>query len=387
MADRLVLHTRVVTGSGGGPDKTILNSPRFLRDEGYPMLCVYMRPPGDPYFPELERRAAAWEAPLLAVDDNGPLDWKLYHRLLAICEEHRPAIWHGHDYKSNLLGLLVARRFPMALVTTVHGWVKHTWKTPLYYAIDRLCLPHYEAVICVSEDLVEQVGKLGVPADRLFHVANAIDTEDFQRHCPRADVKERLGTPPERVLIGAIGRLSDEKRFDLLIRSVARLIGEGRDVALWIAGEGDQQPVLANLIRELGVAERVRLLGFRSDTKELYEAMDLFALSSVREGLPNVLLEAMAMEAPVLATRIAGIPHLVDDGVTGLLVEPDDLEGLTDGLRRMLDDEGLRRDLARAARRRIEERHSFRARMNKIRAIYEKTMQRREGNASHAAEH
>ena len=90
------------------------------------------------------------------IDDRGPLDFSLVKRFVKLCREQRVAIWHGHDYKSNLLGLLVRPHWPMRLVTTVHGWVKFTWKTPLYYAIDRLCLPRYERVICVSDDLAEQ---------------------------------------------------------------------------------------------------------------------------------------------------------------------------------------------------------------------------------------
>ena len=101
------------------------------------------------------------------------------------------------------------------------------------------------------------------------------------------------------------------------------------DIALVIVGEGDQQASLQALIAELGQQERIRLLGYRSDVMDWYEAMDIFALSSFREGLPNVLLEALALEVPVVATRIAGIPRLIRDGDNGLLIEPGKLEDLT----------------------------------------------------------
>src|SRR5205807_10582326 len=96
-----VLDTRVVTGAGGGPDKTILNSPRFLASAGYRMLCAYMHPPGDPGFEQLRAKAKFWQAPLLSVPDRGPLDWKVAVELLNICRRERVTIWHGHDYKSN----------------------------------------------------------------------------------------------------------------------------------------------------------------------------------------------------------------------------------------------------------------------------------------------
>src|SRR5436309_734703 len=105
---RVVLETRVVKGSGGGPDKTILNSPRFLHAAGYDTLCAYMHPPRDPGFEQLRRKAMRWNAPLLSIPDHGPLDWTIIPRLLSICRRNKVAIWHGHDYKSNLLGLLLS---------------------------------------------------------------------------------------------------------------------------------------------------------------------------------------------------------------------------------------------------------------------------------------
>src|SRR5262245_25672385 len=136
----VVLDTRVVSGSGGGPDKTILNSPRFLTPMGYRMLCAYMHPPGDPGFEQLRREAEPWRAPLLSVHDRGPLDWRVASAMLRICRREKVAVWHGHDYKSNALGLLLRPFWRMKLVTTVHGWVHETRRTPLYYAVDRLSL-------------------------------------------------------------------------------------------------------------------------------------------------------------------------------------------------------------------------------------------------------
>src|SRR6516162_7393369 len=162
----VVLDARVVSGSGGGPDKTILNQPRFLAPVGYLNLCAYMHPPGDPGFEQLRSKARTWQAPLVAVPDRGPWDVRVISSLLRVCRRQRVCIWHGHDYKSNVLGLLLRRFWPMRLVTTVHGWVKHTRRTPLYYGLDRFCLRRYEKVFCVSNDLYEDCLARGVPEDR-----------------------------------------------------------------------------------------------------------------------------------------------------------------------------------------------------------------------------
>jgi glycosyltransferase involved in cell wall biosynthesis len=371
----VVLDTRVVAGSGGGPDKTILNSPRFLA-AGYRNLCAYMHPPGDPGFEQLRHKARAWQAPLLSVPDRGPWDWRVVAHLLRICRRERVAIWHGHDYKSNALGLLVRLFWPMRLVTTVHGWVHQTRRTPLYYGLDRLCLPYYETVICVSEDLHQRCRACGVPPARCVLIENAIDTEEFARRRGIAEAKQHLGLSPQRLLVGAIGRLSAEKGFDLLIRSADQLLKAGVDMELFLVGEGDQMPLLRELVRSLGREDRIRLLGYRPDIREVYEALDVYALSSLREGLPNVLLEALALEVPVVATRIAGVPRLIRDGENGLLVEPGSAEALTRALARLLGDAGLREQLRRAGRDTVEQGYSFARRMDKVRALYDNLLGR-----------
>jgi glycosyltransferase involved in cell wall biosynthesis len=366
-----VLHTRVVTGSGGGPEKTILNSPRYLAGNGYRAVCAYMHPPGDPGFDDVRQKAREWQAPLYSVHDRGPWDMRVVGDFLNICRRERVAIWHGHDYKSNALGLLLRPLWPMRLVTTVHGWVKQTARTPLYYGIDRLCLRHYERVICVANDLHARCLACGVPPSRCEFVENAIDEEQYSRRHSVDLAKTRCGFTPGRLLIGAVGRLSAEKGFDCLIHAADRLLKSGLDAELIIVGDGDERPRLQSLVDELGCADRVHVLGYRNDTIELYEAMDVFALSSLREGLPNVVLEAMAIEVPVVATRVAGIPRLIQPEENGLLVEAGDADALAGALSRLLTDANLRLRLGRAGRRTVESHYTFTARMQKICAIYD----------------
>jgi glycosyltransferase involved in cell wall biosynthesis len=367
----VVFDVRVVSGTGGGPEKTILNSPRFFAGEGYRMLCAYLHPPHDPGFEQLRLKARQWEAPLLSVPDRGPWDWAVFGELLRICRRERVAIWHGHDYKSNFIGLVLRRFWPMRLVTTVHGWVKHTRRTPLYYWIDRLCLPRYELVICVSSDLVEESLACGTPPERCVLIENGIDLEAYSRRQGVAEAKRQFGVAPETFLVVSVGRLSEEKGFETLIRAVARLQREGMGVALRIAGEGDLRPRLEALIAELGCEGRVGLVGYQADPLALYEAADAFALASLREGLPNVLLESLAVGAPAVATRVAGIPKLIEDGHNGLLVEPGSEGALAEALRRLHADAGLRERLRQAGRHTVATRYSFAERIRKISQLYD----------------
>jgi glycosyltransferase involved in cell wall biosynthesis len=369
----LVLHVRGVTGNGGGPEKTILNSARFLLPLGYNCICAYMHPPADSGFENLQQRARIAEAKLVSIPDRGAWDWRVLSQLIRYCRQQQVAVWHGHDYKSNALGLIARRFWPMKLVTTVHGWVQHTSRTPLYYAIDRRCLPRYDEVICVSDDLHQSSLDCGVAAAHCHLIQNAIDVDNFRRE-GQGHVSSQSADRP--LILGAMGRLAAEKGFDLLIRAVAELNTEGTPCQLQIAGEGDQLVSLEQLVRELNCQPNVRLLGQVDDIKAFYGGLDLFVLSSLREGLPNVLLEAMAMEVPVVATRIAGIPRLIDSNVNGVLVEPQSISELKRGIRDLAGSRDKRDQLAIAGRRTIEDRFSFQHRMEKVAAVYDNLLRR-----------
>lgn len=365
-----VLHTRVVTGTGGGPEKTILNSPRFLEQYGIDCACLFMRPPGDPGFATLERKAATTGAEIIGIDDRGPFDWRVVRDCIRICRDRHVAVWHAHDYKSNALGLLVRQFHHMHLVTTAHGWVRFTSRTPLYYKIDRFCMKRYEKIICVSQDLHDRCVESGVPIARLHQINNAIVLEDYSTALPSLTDKARFGFDSQRFLIGAVGRLSEEKGFHHLINVVSRLIHAGHSIGLIIAGEGQLRDQLQQQINELNAQEHIRLCGFLPDPGHLYRAIDLFVLSSLREGLPNVVLEAMASQRAVVATNCNGIPKLIQHQQNGLIVPIDNENALHDAVQRCVLSEDLRNHLADAGRQTIEQRFCFDRRMKKIIDVY-----------------
>jgi glycosyltransferase involved in cell wall biosynthesis len=372
----MVLHVRVVTGRGGGPEKTILNSPRYLRRLGYDSKLAYLHPPNDPGFDNIRQRGKELEADVLSVPDRGPFDLAVVSRLVKICREENVSIWHGHDYKSNLLGLLVRMFWRCELVSTVHGWGVLSGRMPFYNRLDRFGLRFFRKTICVSDDLRERCIASGVPENKCCVIYNAIDTHHYRRRIDVRLAKEQLGARPDSFLIGAVGRLSEEKAFDLLIEAVCKLRQAGRQVDLWIAGDGPVRGQLEQLIATLQCQSYVRLLGHMDDAIPFYEAMDAYVLSSVREGLPNVVLEAMAMEVPVIATRIAGVPMLVEQGRSGLIVEPGAANELQRGIEQLLVAPDLRESLRNAAKQRIDSHFAFSKRMEKIVRIYDEVLGR-----------
>lgn len=365
-----VLHLRVVSGTGGGPEKTILNSPRFIKNEGIDACVAYLYPPRDPIGESLQERAIAADCPLHLLEDRGPLDFRLIFRIAKLCRKLQIDIIQAHDYKTNVLAWCVRKLYRVHLVTMLHGWTDLSGRMPLYKRIDQYFLPRFESLICVSPDLVEECKRLRIPEKRLHLVHNAIDTTHFRRHHNIDVAKEALQARPHRFLIGSVGRLSKEKGFDRLIQAVLQLQQQGCPLDLWIAGDGPERQELTRLIEHQAKDDSIRLLGQLKDLRTFYEAMDLFVLNSSREGLPNVLLEAMALETPSLATRVGGIADLIEPGKTGHLIEPGHHEQLVHMLRHALDNPRSGAEMAVNARQRVEENYGFEARIKKIAAIY-----------------
>jgi glycosyltransferase involved in cell wall biosynthesis len=366
-----VLHTRIVSGVGGGPEKTILNSPRFLRELGYRAACLYLYPPGDSHFDVVTQRAARADAELIGVPDGAPVDFGIVRQLQDLCRRRGVTIWHAHDYKTNFLGLLVRRRWPMKLVTTLHGWGVWSWKSPLYNTVGKACLRYYDAVVSVSQDLYDDSLRWRVAPERAHLIHNAIDTGEYRRTLDRSAARRQLGIAGNGLAIAALGRLSAEKGFDALIDCVAMLRSRGMAITLWIGGEGACRNALQRQIARLKLEDTVLLRGHVADPQIMLQAADIFVLSSLREGLPNAVLEAMALETPVIATRVAGVPSVITHGEHGLLVDIGDTGQLADAIARLATDAGLRARLAHAGRQRIEQSYDFRERMRKMARVYD----------------
>ena len=219
------------------------------------------------------------------------------------------------------------------------------------------------AVTACSRDLGARARALGAPDALLRTVPYGVDLELFAPRAARAEVRARLGTPAGALLVVGIGRLVEKKGFRFLIDASARVPG----VHVALAGKGDLDEELARRARELGAP--VRLVGPlpREELAAALAAADVVAVPSVVDragnvdGLPNALLEGLAAGRPVLASRVAGIPDVVEDGVNGLLVPPGDSAALAQALGRLAADPELRQRLGREARRSAEARLSWAA--------------------------
>jgi glycosyltransferase involved in cell wall biosynthesis len=260
------------------------------------------------------------------------LPWR--HLAAYIRREHVDVL-HAHMFGSNLWGTVIGRLANVPVVVA-H---EHTWSfegEPLRRLLDRELIGRWsDAFIAVSRaDRRKMIEIERIPAERVRFLANGIDPE-----APTSgrDLRAELGLGPGP-LIGAVGSLRAQKAYDILIRAAADLRKDHPDLHVLIAGDGPEKPRLEALVSELGLSEVIVMPGRRLDVPDLLAALDLAVCASHFEGSPLAVMEYMEAGLPIVATRVGGVPDLIEDGVHGLLVEPGDPAALAVAIQDLLND-------------------------------------------------
>jgi glycosyltransferase involved in cell wall biosynthesis len=288
-------------------------------------------------------------------------------------------IVHAHEHKTDLLAMLLGRYERIVPLSTAHAWVGHSWKEQIYYAVDKRLLVRFPHVVAVSSEIRDELLRYGGRPERITVVLNAIDPARFTRDpARRADARAAVGLRDGEIAIGAVGRLEQQKRFDLLMEAFARVSRDAPQLRLLIAGDGSLKAELAAVAEKLGLGDRCKLIGHCTDIIGFHNALDLFVQSSDYEGTPNAVLEAMAMETPIVATDVGGTRELARDRQEALIVPPGQVEALAAAMREMIEQPQAAADRAQAARRRIEQELSFDRRMDRVEAIYERLVRERD---------
>jgi glycosyltransferase involved in cell wall biosynthesis len=305
-----------------------------------------------------QTRCQGFEAHMLRFDT--PRLWSAFRELSHRLVEENPDLICCHGYKANLLGRLAARRAGIPIVSVVRGWTGEDWKVRLYERLDRLTLRWMDQVVCVSKAQVEFVLAAKVAPERVTVIRNAIHCSRFNR--PDAAYRKKIemlfSARPARI-VGAAGRLSPEKGFDVLVRA-AQLVRQKRpDVGFVVFGDGPLAKSLQEQASRLGIADGFVLAGFREDLDQFMPHLDVLAVPSHAEGLPNVALEAHAAAVPIVATAVGGLPEIVDDQKTGFLVAPQDATAMADKLVNILECEERRSSMGEAGRKKVNREFSF----------------------------
>jgi len=308
---------------------------------------------------------------------RGRFDPRILRDLVRVARERHARILHVHGYAAADYGRLAARRLGAALVLHEHFADP---RMPAYQALaDRLLAPLTDRAIAVSGSTRDfLVRERHVPASRVRLIWNGAPLDEFAPVAPETAraARRSLGIAEDALVVGTIGRLSEQKGHRYLIEAAPALLGARASAHLLIVGDGDQMEPLKAQAAALGVAARVTFAGHRTDVPALLGALDVFAISSTYEGTPLALFEAMAAGKAIVSTAVDGCREVLEDGVTGLLVPPRDPAALAKALGRVLDDALLRRSLADEARR-ASTRYDIRSCVAAMEALYDEVLAER----------
>jgi glycosyltransferase involved in cell wall biosynthesis len=286
-------------------------------------------------------------------------------------------IVHTHSSKAGILGRLAARRAGVPIIVhTVHGWSFHDYMSTatrlVYILLERWMARFTDALIVVAEKDIEKGLKAGIGQRDQYHlIRSAIPLEEFDpRQVDIKAMRNKLGLPPEAPVVGTIGRFSEQKNPLDWVR-VAGIIGKEQPEARFLlVGDGPLRPQVEALLAQEGLSNRAILTGLRRDTPGLLEAMDVFLLTSLWEGLPRTIPEAQAMGLPVIANRTDGVAEAIQDGISGYLCRPGDLQGTAERVLALLDDPVLRAEMGARGREAVSTEFDLNVMIRKIEGLY-----------------
>lgn len=314
------------------------------------------------------------------IKERARFDPRVLPALREIIKRRAPHIVLTHQVKSHFLMKLSGLWRQVAWAAFNHGYTTTDLKVRAYNYLDRWSLPTAHRVITVCEAFARELKRKGVAPEKIFVQHNSIrraaETGAQEKTEAAQALRRRLGVEEDEKLVLAIGRLSREKghvdlldAFGLLQRSYPQL-----KTRLLIVGDGPERGALEAAASSNGIGERVIFAGQLSDVSAYYAAADVMALPSHSEGSPYVLLEAMAEALPVVATSVGGVPEMVEDGVSALLVAAREPQAMADALYRILSDKALAQGLTAAASALVATRYAPETHLNSLLNIYRQTI-------------
>jgi glycosyltransferase involved in cell wall biosynthesis len=352
----------------GGAEEMVLNLVRHLPARFEPMVCGIHE--AGPIGEEIRRTGTPVSVLGLTPGLRRPRD---IFGVAGFLRSAQPQIVHTFLLTASLYGRLAAilARVPIVIGTEVNIY-EH--KRPAHALAERLLMAGTDRMVVSAESVrdfyVKQVHARLAKIDVIY---NAVDFTQAQATISRGEMRKTLGLPADARVAGIIARLTEQKGHRYLFEALASR-ADLADVHLLVVGGGERQDALVRDVAAKGLAPRVHFLGARRDLGNLLAAMDLFVLPSLWEGLPLSMVLAMGAGVPIVSTRVAGIPEVVDDGRTGLLVEPRDVAALGAALARLLDDPELRRKIGEDARASVLPRFGVDRYVDSVAALYDRLL-------------
>lgn len=304
---------------------------------------------------------------------NKPLDGQVIDAIGEYALNHKINIIHSHGYRPDVH--LALARLPTFTkrMATCHTWYTRSLKLLIYEFLDKIALHAMDQVVVVSPQLMDEVIAVGIPATQSTLIENGISALSPTESYNKEKTRRELNISQEDKVILRVGRLDVDKGNDLLLQAMTKVLS-GIKAKLVFAGDGEQQNELEMLAQKLGIMDNVVFLGYRRDIPALLNISDLFVISSLKEGLPMVLLEAMAARVPIVSTAVGAIPLTLRNGIDGILVPPNDISKLSTAMLEMFQMPQHKDQMIESAYLRFQQHHSQEAMGKKYLQLYEQLL-------------
>jgi len=338
-----------------------------LRKRDYPAILIAQ--PGSP----LQAKSEAAGLRVLPVEVKNEAHFRAIWKIGRAMRRERCVLAHFHDGHAAGVGGRAARRADVP-IRIISRRVEFPIKTN---PVSRKKYAEVDAVVAISESVRDVLIAGGVPADRIEVIPSGIDFTPFTEVAEKDFLRRELGFTPDDYLVGIVAHLEDSKGHKTLIDAARFLKARSSKIKIVIVGSGSLELELAEQARGLGVNDLVFFLGFREDIPRILASLNLFVLTSNAEGLGSSIMDAMASRLPVVATSVGGIPEIVADGVTGLLVPPRQPEGLAEAILNLYRDRTLARRLGERGFEVVHEKFSAESMASRIVDLYERIAKRK----------
>jgi glycosyltransferase involved in cell wall biosynthesis len=296
------------------------------------------------------------------------LDGIAISKLALAMKRKKCRLIHCHDAHSAAIGAAAAAlaKVPLRVMSRrVDFPLKSNALSRMKYLKD------VDAIIAISEGVRDVLLEGGIPPDRIAVIPSGIDFSVYEYPASRDYLRKELAFKENDYLVGIIAHLADHKGHKYLIEATKILKDEAPRIKLVIVGEGPLRLDLDNQVARSGIDDMVFFLGFREDVPQILASLDLFVLSSIKEGLGSILLDAMASSLPIVATRAGGIPEVVKNGKTGILVPPGDAAALAEAILRLYLDKGIAAQMSKAGHDAVLQKFSAKAMAGRVIDLYE----------------
>lgn len=301
-------------------------------------------------------------------------DWSTVSLIREFVKREGVDLIHCHGYKSNLFAIL-GTSGDLPKVTTNHNWLTNEWRLKLYCLLDSLWIRRFDRIIAVSDQIRSAMIGKGIPAGKISVIDNGVEIVRFSQRTVSDHLKDKIGIKRDDFVIGTVGNLNWEKGHAYLIDAANQILRVCDKAKFLIIGDGELRAELEQKVVELGLQRQFVFTGIRRDIPALLRVMNIFVLSSVREGLPMVLLEAMAAGKAIVSSKVGAIPKVLEDRVDGMLVEPMNSEALGASVIELMMTDGLIDTMGERARKKVAEHYSSRSMADKYIRIYRELLE------------